>query len=165
MTHASDFERLHPGEASVPQNHWSSAVVSPGRSTRLPWLRLELQVGLLMGLLALPGMSCEKGKLSHSGHKPAPPPERGGVRKGGVGAPCSSGASCKSGLCLDLSLADDGCAGKVCTRRCRHDRDCPPVAAEPDCDPVRLGPAGPRGSATGPVRVCLYGGWEKRYCR
>jgi hypothetical protein len=71
-----------------------------------------------------------------------------------VGQPCEQDADCKGGVCLDLSVVDDGCKGKVCTQPCEENEDCPAVAEDPDCDPV----------GEDERSVCLYGAWEQQFC-
>jgi hypothetical protein len=74
-----------------------------------------------------------------------------------VGSPCTKASECRSSICLDLSKVDDGCKGKVCTMACQENSDCPKVAKHPDCDPVQIG--------SQKKRLCLYGEWEKKYCK
>lgn len=72
--------------------------------------------------------------------------------KRAVGEPCRYDRECDNGFCLDLSVIDEACAGRVCTRGCRTESDCPPVAAEPRCERF------------GGRSFCRYGGWRERLC-
>ena len=69
-----------------------------------------------------------------------------------VGAECESNEQCANGICFDISSVDTGCLCRVCTVECLTNETCPDVAPEPDCE------------AVGGTRLCLYGGWEARFC-
>jgi hypothetical protein len=77
-------------------------------------------------------------------------------QKGEIGASCTKDSDCKTNLCVDLSAVDDGCTGKVCTKKRAQNEDCPQVAKGRDCDPVKKD-----GTL---INVCLYGQWEGTYC-
>ncbi len=73
--------------------------------------------------------------------------------KKAIGEPCVADQECDNGFCLDLSVFDEGCRGRVCTRGCVQATDCPPAVAEPGC------------KRFGSRSLCFYGAWQKQRCR
>jgi len=72
--------------------------------------------------------------------------------KKAIGEPCVVDRECDNGFCLDLSVVDGRCRGRVCTRGCQQDGDCPQPPAGPDC------------RAFGGRSFCYYSSWEEEHC-
>ena len=77
----------------------------------------------------------------------------GCAEKKAIGEACVADAECDNGFCLDLSVLDESCRGRVCTRGCRQVGDCPQAAADPEC------------RRFGSRSLCFYGGWRAERCR
>ncbi len=76
-----------------------------------------------------------------------------GEPKKAIGEACVVDVECDNGFCLDLAVLDSSCRGRVCTRGCQGDSDCPAAAEGPDC------------RRFGGRSLCFYEEWRRRRCQ
>lgn len=72
-----------------------------------------------------------------------------------IGQACTSDRECATGVCLDLSIVEPICSGRVCTATCTQATDCPSGSGRPDCHVF----------STERPNACLYADWVAQHCR